>query len=107
MGALVPVERFVFYPPEGVSPDNDQPFRPNYVLKSFSLTGNKVERGIMVEEMERGFRWRGEGFCCPLENLLAHREANRDSITEVRFPLQALLILWAWFYTLGSASSED
>ena len=45
MGALVPVERFVFYPPEGVSPDNDQPFRPNYVLKSFSLTANKVESG--------------------------------------------------------------
>ena len=67
MGAPVPVERFVFYPPEGVSPYNDQPFRPNYVLKSFSLTANKVERGIMVEEMERFFRWRGEGFCCPLD----------------------------------------
>lgn len=88
MGAQVPVERFVFYPPAGVSPGSDQPFRPNYVLKSFSLTARQDEGGIMEEEMEPGFRWRGAGFCCPLENLLAHREANRDSITEVRFPLQ-------------------
>ncbi len=93
MGAQVPVERFVFYPPEGVSPDNDQPYRPNYVLKSFSLTSNKFESGILVEEMERFFSWRGEGFCCPLENLLAHRTANRDSVTELRFPLQALRFL--------------
>jgi hypothetical protein len=93
MGALMPVERFVFYPPEGVSLDNDQPYRPNYVLKSFSLTANKVESGIMVEEMERFFRWRGKGFCCPLENLLAQREANRYDITEVRFPLQTLRFL--------------
>ena len=93
MGAQVPVERFVFYPPEGVSPDNDQPFRPNYVLKSFSLTARQDEGGIMEEEMARGFRWRGAGFCCPLENQLAYRQANRDSVTEVRFPLQNLRYL--------------
>ena len=93
MGAQVPVERFVFYPPEGVSPDSDQPFRPNYVLKSFNLTARQDEGGIMEEEMARGFRWRGAGFCCPLENQLAYREANRDSVTEVRFPLQNLRYL--------------
>ena len=47
----------------------------------------------MEEEMARGFRWRGAGFCCPLENQLAYREANRDSVTEVRFPLQNLRYL--------------
>ncbi|MCY3790910.1 MAG: hypothetical protein OXH63_19215 [Gemmatimonadetes bacterium] len=93
MGAQVPVERFVFYPPEGVSSDSDQPFRPNYVLKSFSLTARQDEGGIMEEEMAQGFRWRGAGFCCPLENQLAYREANRDSVTEVRFPLQNLRYL--------------
>jgi hypothetical protein len=35
----------------------------------------------------------GSGFCCPLENQLAYREANGDSITEVRFPLQNLRFL--------------
>ena len=93
MGTQVPVERFVFYPPEGVSLYSDQPFRPNYVLKSFSLTARQDEGGIMEEEMEPGFRWRGAGYCCPLENQLAYREANRDSITEVRFPLQNLRFL--------------
>ena len=33
----------------------------------------------MEEEMAQGFRWRGAGFCCPLENQLTYREANRDS----------------------------
>ena len=93
MGAQVPVERFVFYPPEGISSDSDQPFRPNYVLKSFSLTASQDEGGIMEGEMAQGFRWRGAGFCCPLENQLAYREANRDSVTEVRFPLQNLRYL--------------
>ena len=88
MGAQVPVERFVFYPPKGVSPYSDQPFHPNYILKTFSLTARQDEGGIMEEEVERGFSWHGAGFCCPLENQLAYREANRDSVTEVRFPLQ-------------------
>ena len=83
----------MFYPPEGVSPDSDQPFRPNYVLKSFSLTARQDEGGIMEEEMAQSFRWRGAGFCCPLENQLAYREANRDSVTEIRFPLQNLRYL--------------
>ena len=47
----------------------------------------------MAEEMAQGFRWRGAGFCCPLENQLAYRKANRDSVTEVRFPLQNLRYL--------------
>ena len=47
----------------------------------------------MEEEMEGGFRWCGAGFCCPLENQLTYREANRDSITEIRFPLQNLRYL--------------
>ena len=88
MGAQVPVERFVFYPPMGVSPYSDQPFYPNYILKSFSLTARQDEGGIMEEEVEPGFRWRRAGFCCPLETQLAYREANRDSVTEARFPLQ-------------------
>ena len=47
----------------------------------------------MEAEMAQGFRWRGAGFCCPLENQLTYRAANRDSVTEVRFPLQNLRYL--------------
>ena len=93
IGARVPVERFVFYPPVGVSPASSQPFHPNYILNSFSLTARVDEGGIMEEEMKPDFRWRGRGFCCPLEHQLAYREANGDSITEVRFPLQTLRFL--------------
>jgi len=90
LGTRVPVDRFVFFPPEGISPESDEPFRPNYILKSYSLTGNKAETGIMEEELERFFVWRGEGICCPLEVPLAYEERNASAITDINFPLQHL-----------------
>ena len=38
LGALVPAERFVFYPPEGEDPATGEPYRPGYALKEFELT---------------------------------------------------------------------
>ncbi len=93
MGAQVPIDRFVFYPPEGVSPESDEPFTPNYVLKSYSLSANATETGIMQDELQRGFVWRGDGPCCSLEVPLAFEERNGDAITEVEFPLQNLRFL--------------
>ena len=90
LGIQVPVERFVFFPPEGVSPESDEPFRPNYILKSYSLTAAKAETGILQEELERGFVWRGDGPCCPLAVPLAYEERNADAVTEVAFPVQYL-----------------
>lgn len=90
LGTQVPVERFVFFPPEGVSPESDEPFRPNYILKSYSLTAAKAETGIMQEELERGFVWRGDGPCCPLAIPLGYEERNADAVTEVAFPTQYL-----------------
>ena len=50
LGTQVPIDRFVFYPPDGVSPESDEPFTPNYVLKSFSLSAHVEETGIMEDE---------------------------------------------------------
>ena len=62
-------------------------------------------------------RWAAWGIVLMLIAFLpvhVHMLVNNHLYAEVstaflwaRFPLQALLILWAWFYTLGSASSED
>ena len=93
MGTQVPIDRFVFYPPEGVSPESDEPFTPNYILKSFSLSANVEETGIMQEELERGFVWRGDGPCCALDIPLAREERNDAKITEISFPLQNLRFL--------------
>ena len=90
LGTQVPVERFVFFPPEGVSPESDEPFRPNYILKSYNLTAAKAETGIMQEELERGFVWRGDGPCCPLAIPLGYEERNADAVTEIAFPAQYL-----------------
>ncbi len=90
LGTQVPVDRFVFTTPEGVSPESDESFRPNYILKSYSLTASQTETGIMEEELQRGFVWRGEGPCCALGVPLGFEERNADSVTEVNFPLQPL-----------------
>ena len=93
LGTQVPIDRFVFYPPDGVSPESDEPFTPNYVLKSFSLSANVEETGIMQDELERGFVWRGEGPCCALDVPLAHEERNSAAITDIGFTLQNLRFL--------------
>lgn len=90
LGTQMPVDRFVFTTPEGVSPASDEPFRPNYVLKSYSLTASQTESGILEDELQRGFVWRGVGPCCSLGIPLAFEERNVDVVTEVNFSLQNL-----------------
>lgn len=84
MGTVVPVERFVFYPPEGNYPLTGEPFRPNFVLKKFELSGSKDYLKVQNEE--------GDSFR-PLDFVLARVEQNFEPITEVRFPPQHLQFL--------------
>lgn len=93
LGNTVPLERFVFFPPEGVSSATDEPFRPNYIVEAFSLTAGREEAGMLQDELESGFSWRRETPCCPLENVLVERERNNAEMTEVVFPLQNLRFL--------------
>ena len=93
IGNEVPLDRFVFFPPEGVSPDTDEPFRPNYIISDFSLTAAREESGILQEEVERDYSGRDDPFCCPLETVLVERERNTEEITVVEFPLQKIRYL--------------
>ena len=77
LGTPMPVDRFVFTTPEGVSPESDEPFRPNYVLKSYSLTASPAESGILEEELQRGFVWRA--FLMSAAGLLAAAVRRRKS----------------------------
>jgi hypothetical protein len=79
MGVPIPVERFVFYPPDGVDRETGEPYRPNYTLKKFELSGSLDAVRI---EREQGDEYR------PLDVMLARVEQNFDPIAEVRFPLQ-------------------
>ena len=91
LGAPVPAERFVFYPPEGVSPDTDEPFFPNYVLQNYQLWGGRDAQSKQIQAEETsGYTWTGKGPCCPLEVLLGQEETNDDAVTEIGFPLQHL-----------------
>ncbi len=93
LGTEVPLERFVFFPPEGVSTQTDEPFRPNYIINTFSLTAGLEESGILEEELQNGFSWPPDIPCCPLENVLVERERNSAEVTEVEFPLQNIRYL--------------
>ena len=54
VGAPIPFERFVYYPPEGFNTVTDEPFRPNYTVDRFELTAtNDLER-MEAEEPTRG-----------------------------------------------------
>ena len=79
-GAVAPVERFAFYPPEGTDGLTGEPFRPNFVLQKFELTGG-VDGTTIQQEQGEDYR--------PLEVLLAHEKQNfSQDTTQVRFPLQ-------------------
>ncbi|MBI4530459.1 MAG: hypothetical protein HY709_02955 [Candidatus Latescibacteria bacterium] len=84
MGIPIPVERFVFYPPEGEDRETGEPYRPNYTPKKFELSGSL---DVVRIEREEGDQYR------PLDVMLASVEQNFDPIAEVRFPLQYLRFL--------------
>jgi hypothetical protein len=81
-GALIPVEQFVFYPPEGT----DQFGEPwaNYAPGKFELTASVGEQGILEEK--------GGGYY-PLDILLGRVEQNLNPRMEIRFPLRYLRFL--------------
>ena len=95
LGAVAPVERFVFYPPKGTDGVTDEPYRPNFVLQKFELSGG--QNAVEIQR-EQGSDYRS------LEVLLAHEEQNFDPITEVRFPLQYYRFLR--FQVIGDGPEE-
>lgn len=97
-GAPIPLDRFVVYPPEGTEPVTDEPFRPNFILKKFELSG-----GLDAVKVQRE---QGDDYH-PLEVMLAQVDNNFDAVTEVRFPLQYLRFLRFKAFGEGAGAQES
>lgn len=80
LGAPVPAERMVFYPPEGVDPFTQEPYRPNFRLAGYEISASND--AIFIERETGGYH--------ALDVLLAHVEQNFDSVIEANFPRQNL-----------------
>ena len=65
-GAPIPVERFVIVPADGVDPFSQEPYRPNYTLRSFDLTGTNDVTMVDLQEVRGG----GALYYQPLDVLL-------------------------------------
>ena len=78
-GAPVPVERFVFYPPDGKDAVTDAPYREKFILQKFELSGGSDYLKLQQEKGDAYNR---------LEVMLAQEEQNLDWYTQVPFPLQ-------------------
>lgn len=96
-GVPIPLDRFVFYPPEGTESATGEPFRPNFILKKFELSGSNDAVAIQQEQ--------GEDYH-PLEVMLAQVDNNFAAVTEVRFPLQYLRFLRFKAFGEGTGNQE-
>ena len=79
LGTAVPLERYVFYPKEGVDELTNEPYRPGFALRNFEVSaGHEAELSAVVNE----------NAYAPLSVLIAQVENNFEFEAEVRFPLQ-------------------
>ena len=97
LGAPVPLERFRFYPPEGVDVVTGEPYRPSYAQRNYEVTGTNdsarlaaelVSIGVTHSLLTNAVRRFDKYF--PLDILLAHVENNFAFEVDVEFPLQYL-----------------
>ena len=80
LGGPVPVERMVFYPPEGADPFTQEPYRPNFRLAGYEISA--TNDAIFLERETGGYH--------ALDVLLTRVEQNFDSVIEVNFSRQNL-----------------
>ncbi|MBT5325540.1 MAG: hypothetical protein HOL51_05385 [Gemmatimonadetes bacterium] len=92
VGTQVPLERFVFYPPEGNDPVRQEPYRPNFAFEKFELSGSNDERRVAEESNSSGSSYH------PLDIILASRNLNVEALVELHFPLQYLRFLRIRFF---------
>lgn len=85
-GTPIPAERFVWLPAEGVDPFTQEPYRPNYSLKRYELTGSNDV--ALVNQMEP--RYPQELYYQPLDILLDSSDQSFAEVTNMDFPLQYL-----------------
>ena len=89
LGVPAPVDRFVFYPPEGRDALTQEPYRPNFAFAKYELSGSLDPVGVAKEE---GSHYR------PLNVLLASIDLNTEAVVHIDFPLQYLRFLRIYFF---------
>lgn len=85
-GTLIPAERFVWLPAEGVDPFSQEPYRPNYSLKRYELTGSNDV--ALVNQMEA--RTPAQVYYQPLDILLNSSDQSFAEVTNMDFSLHYL-----------------
>lgn len=80
LGAPVPAERIVFYPPVGVDPFTQEPYRPNFRLAAYEVSA--TNDALFLENETGGYH--------ALDVRLASVEQNFDAIVEINFQRQNL-----------------
>ena len=97
LGAPVPVERFRFYPPEGVDAVTREPYRPSYAQRNYEVTATNDAARLAAEVVSIGATFsvltgalRRFDTYFPLDVLLARVENNFAFEVDVEFPLQYL-----------------
>jgi hypothetical protein len=91
LGVQVPAERFVFYPPDGVDPFTQEPYRPNYKVPGYEVSATNDESFVQQETSLILFDVDpSRGGNHSFDTLLARVEQNFNSVVEVNFPLQYL-----------------
>lgn len=85
-GTPIPAERFVWLPAEGVDPFTQEPYRPNYSLKRYELTGSNDV--ALVNQMEP--RNPAQLYYQPLDILLDSSDQSFAEVTNMDFSLQYL-----------------
>ena len=88
LGTQIPVERLVFYPPEGNDIYTQEPYR-NFAFEQFELSASNDLRRVREEE---GVEYR------PLDILLSSVKLNIEPVVEISFPLQPLRFLRIRFF---------
>ena len=110
VGARIPFDRFVYYPPDGFNTVTDEPYRPNFTVNKFELTATNDLVQMETEEPTRGpipggtplyndycneiFFNTTSGLChyVPLDVMLHSTGQNFAGVVDLRFPLQYLRV---------------
>ena len=84
LGGMVPVERFRFYPPDGIDHITDQPYRPFYNPVGFELSAGSDAQSVRDEGIGGFSEYQS------LETVLftARQHHEPTGIVDITFPLQ-------------------
>ena len=98
LGTEVPVERFRFYPPDGIDELTGEPFRPGFAQRNWELSASNDAAALMREASANDFTFSGltstnRDRYRPLDILLARVENNFAWDAQAEFELRDLRVI--------------